>query len=73
MIMFDKVATDLRKEKREELLKKKDRELSREEQTLLDQLSAEGKLFAAINGNNGEPLSPNLIKTLFDVTKRNRR
>jgi hypothetical protein len=68
---FDRVTKDQHKEKREELLEKKITGLSREEQTLLDQLEAEGKLFAAIGANNTGPLPPDLVQTLFDVTARN--
>jgi hypothetical protein len=67
---FDKVATDPHKEKREELLGKT--QLSKEEQTILDLLQTEEKLCAAINGRNAEPLSPNIIKALFDATQPNR-
>jgi hypothetical protein len=69
---FDKVITDRRKEKREELSNKLATGLSNREQTLLELVEAEAKLFEAIDRNNG-PLSPDLIKTLFDATKRNRR
>jgi hypothetical protein len=67
---FDKVATDPHKKKREELPGKE--QLSKGEQTLLDLLQTEEKLFTAINGRNAEPLSPNLIKALFNATKPNR-
>jgi hypothetical protein len=65
LTMLNKVATDQRKE-RIEKLKKKGTGLSQEEQTLLDQLEA-------IDENDAEPLSPNVIKTLFDVINRKRR
>ena len=53
---FDKVATDPRKLKREQLLEKKASGLTPDEQALLEQLEAEEL----------RPLTPNRIKTLFD-------
>jgi len=67
---FDKVTTDRRKNKREELRRRQQTGLSTDEQTLFDQLQAEGLLSSAIDTPQTQPLSPDLIKALFDSTKR---
>lgn len=67
---FDKVATDPHKVKRQRLLEKSLKGLSPEEQSVLEQLQAEEKLCAAINGDNQQSLSSNLVKTLFEGLTR---